>query len=156
LGNGSTAFVNNDLPDGQFDGVNEPQQVLMPFFVDMGVTNNGRDGVWYYANASFAAVEWRTSDRFNGSDEYDFSLEYNAASPGVFTYRYYLIGIYASIATVGMQGGPTGMYARCDVDCVADYLLGPYIQWDDTDTPISDGMVLVCNTLGNPPACLLG
>lgn len=108
LNTGSTAFVNNPLPDPQFDGITEPLYVIMPFFVDMAVSNNARDGVWYFANGSYLAVEWRTSNRGNGTDLYDFSVEYSTGSPGVYVFRYYVVGEYAGIATVGAQSGPTG------------------------------------------------
>jgi hypothetical protein len=107
---GSTAFVNNGLPDAQFDGATEPAQALMPFFVDMAVADNGRDGVWYFANASALLVEWRTSARGNASDRYDFSVEYSAGAPGAFVFRYYAVGAYGAVATVGAQAGPEGEF----------------------------------------------
>jgi hypothetical protein len=110
---GSTAFVNNNLPDPQFDGGAEPLRALMPLFVDMAVADNGRDGVWYSADAASLAVEWRTSARGNAGDLYDFSVEYAAAAPGVFVFRYYAVGEYGAFATVGAQAGPDGEFVLC-------------------------------------------
>jgi hypothetical protein len=112
LNSGSTAFVNNNLPDPQFNGATEPLQALMPFFIDMGISNNGRDGVWYSATSSVLYVEWRTSARGNSSDLYDFSVEYQTSAPGTFIFRYYVVGEYGAFATVGAQAGPEGEFCQ--------------------------------------------
>jgi hypothetical protein len=105
----------------------------MPFFVDMAVANNARDGVWYFANGSYLAVEWRTSNRGNGTDLYDFSVEYSTSSPGVYVFRYYVVGEYARIATVGAQSGPTGECLRRPREAADVCRAGYGVHWADCD-----------------------
>ena len=71
------------------------------------------DGVWYYANNSYAAFEWRTHNTADNNDTYQFVLEYNTGTPGTFLYTYYVLGYLKVSSTVGIQGNVSSKYLNC-------------------------------------------
>jgi hypothetical protein len=81
--------------------------VILPFFIDLSITANNRDGIWYYANSSYAAFQWRTTDTNyppqDGVDIYDYVLEYKTSHPGEYLFTYNVMGIFNTEAEIGLQ-----------------------------------------------------
>jgi hypothetical protein len=94
--------------DGQSEGLDSyPLSVILPFFIDLQITVNNRDGMWYFANSTYAAFQWRTTNQnYNpsfGVDQYDFYIEYKTLSPGSYYFTYNQVGIYGPDAEIGIQ-----------------------------------------------------
>ena len=96
----------------QFDGESEgldsfPLTVILPFFIDLQITVNNRDGMWYFANSTYAAFQWRTTNENYspslGIDQYDYMVEYSINSPGKYLFTYNKMGIYIQEAEIGIQ-----------------------------------------------------
>jgi hypothetical protein len=107
LDQGSTAWLNfplpgNSMPDTQFNGIDEPSHVILPFFVDQAILPNGRDGIWYYQDSSVLMIEWRTSRRSAPFDSYDYLVWYFFDSPNYWNFWYYDVDS-ALIPTIGVQ-----------------------------------------------------
>jgi hypothetical protein len=108
FGKGSTAWLNfplplNMLPDQQFDGVSQPENVVLPFFVDQAILPNGRDGIWYYQDSEVFIVEWRTSLRSAPHNQYDYvAYYYYDEEPGMWNFHYYQIDSQV-IPVIGSQ-----------------------------------------------------
>jgi hypothetical protein len=82
----------NHLPDLQFNGDDQPNQVVFPFFVDQAILPNGRDGIWYYHDSEVFVVEWRTSLRTPPYDKYDYVAYYDYFDdPGIWNFYYYQV-----------------------------------------------------------------
>jgi hypothetical protein len=108
LDEGSTAFApNKTMPDPQFDGTFYPLSVILPFFDDLIINTNNRDGLWYYANSSYAAFQWRVTNQVynpeDGQDEYDFIAEYHTTNPGIWYFTYNALGMLYNQAEIGIQ-----------------------------------------------------
>jgi hypothetical protein len=80
----------------------------------MRVRGASSDGVWYYANSSYTAFEWRTRNAADDADVYQFTLEYSTDAPGTFLYTYYLLGYLKSFATIGIQGNVNSKFVSFD------------------------------------------
>lgn len=86
------------------------------FWDDLKVSSGSTDGIWYYANSTYAIFEWRLHRSYDqvGTDPYQFSLAYSTTSPGVYVFRYYQVGSITSdgyqglSASIGIQGDQTG------------------------------------------------
>jgi hypothetical protein len=87
------------------------------------------DGVFYFANSTYAAFEWICYASFSDLARYDFTAEWSAATPTVWTFMYWLSEDQGSGATVGMQGG----------------LNGPALQFLYDQPLVPAGTKVVCN-----------
>lgn len=61
-------------------------------------------GIWYYVSGTTVTVEWLVTRSGFPNDVYQFQIIYSTATPGVWTYRYYVAGNAGASASVGVQG----------------------------------------------------
>jgi hypothetical protein len=113
----STAFIQNNLPDSQFDGETSglqasPLSVVLPFFMDLRILPNDRDGIWYSVSESSVAFQWRTT---NGdapsSDQYDYLVETYLDEPGSYFFTYFKMGSLEPQAIIGVQSDNGSEYS---------------------------------------------
>jgi hypothetical protein len=91
------------------------------------------DGIWYWANSTYAAFEWIAHAAYDETVRFQFTAEYNLSTPTVWTFRYFIVADSGTSATIGLQGGQSGP----DVQYSYDTALAPA------------GTIVRCNTSGS-------
>ncbi|KAL6720505.1 hypothetical protein ACLMJK_002429 [Lecanora helva] len=132
LDNGTNAFQ-NVCPPSKGTRADHPAYAIpdysaFPFFDDTYVYKFSPQGIYYeygtFANGSTTptavSFEYYMSHYFNNTQYYHYTVFYDSASPGQFTYRYYQISDDGFSSTVGVQnnnasspGAPTALTFFC-------------------------------------------
>jgi hypothetical protein len=129
---GTSQFDNEPLPSSNFDtGLNG---IVFPFWSDMEMdAAPSGDGVWYWANSTYAAFEWIAHAAYDVNTRFQFSAEYNAATQSVWVYKYYVVADSGTSATIGLQGGRSG----------------PAVQYSFDEALAPAGTMVTCNFSGS-------
>ena len=133
--------------------------MILPFFIDLQITVNNRDGMWYYANSTYAAFQWRTTNQnYNpsfGKDQYDYIVEYKTSNPGSYIFTYKQLGIYLQDAEIGIQtnNGSKRVFHITRI-VFTDFALANYAQFDNMSEMLVSGSKVVCVSF-NPGHCVL-
>jgi hypothetical protein len=91
------------------------------------------DGVWYWANTTYAAFEWIAHAAYDDTVRFQFTAEYSLSTPTVWTFRYFIIADSGASATIGLQGGQSG----------------PDLQYEYDTALAPAGTIVRCNTSGS-------
>jgi hypothetical protein len=90
------------------------------------------DGVFYYANSTYAGFEWIAHAAFDVATRFQFSAEYSTTTPSIWKFKYYLVADSGTSATVGLQGGQNG----------------PSVQFSYDQALVPAGTVVTCDFSG--------
>ena len=130
LVSGTDSVANGQLPASFSDPT--VQAVAFPLWTDLSIFANTTQGIYYFANATFAAFEWVLAASCCPNLMARFALAYDAAgAPGVVTFTYYQVWDDGGTATVGVQGSQAGPAVMVD--------------WDGT-AAVPAGTIVVCDT----------
>ncbi|KAF2433731.1 hypothetical protein EJ08DRAFT_694216 [Tothia fuscella] len=130
LNQGTSQYEHKPLPADNFDST--VLGIVFPMWTDMKMSASpSGDGVFYFANTTYAIFEWINYASYSDTARYQFTAAWNAATPTAWTFRYYLSGFEdGTAATVGLQGG----------------LRGPALQWIYEQPLAAPGTQVVCDT----------
>jgi hypothetical protein len=102
------------LPDPDFDGINNPDHVILPFFADTIIRANTTDGVFTYANETLFAMEFHVTNKADLTEQYVYKIEYLFDTPGHWVFTYLDIPVCGSLtrsAVVGIQGAESSKFS---------------------------------------------
>lgn len=84
-----------------------PPYTACPYWDDLFLTANTNQGIWYQIDSTSTTVtiEYILGRATSSTDLYQFQVVYSTLTPGVWVFKYYVVGNYGASASVGVQGG---------------------------------------------------
>ena len=163
----SLTYGSSQYASQQFPASNIPNNTVAPFFDDLYLqaSTPPRQGIFYQVQGTAVTFEWFVGRGGTAGRYYHFTVRYDSALPGVFTYRYYATGgdsDQGEFASVGAQGSEyhrsscPPMELCVTVDSITDNVdLGNAAGQAIGSTyayhvqSIAPGLVVVCDTNAN-------
>jgi hypothetical protein len=128
---GSSQFANEGLPSSSL-----PPYTAAIFWDDMNVPAGSStlpEGIFYEVDGAVMTFEWILSRAYADCEFYQFQLVYNSSVPGVFNFKYFVLGNNGQSASIGLQG-----VGNTSTDFVQYALYSA--------TAVRPGLMVTCNT----------